>query len=143
MADSYLVGVDIGGTKCAVTLALTDGNDIEIKDKVRFETVEVGETIRLIKANIRGILEKNGLQADGAAAIGISCGGPLDSKRGVVMSPPNLPGWDYIPIVDIISEEFNTRTAIHNDANACALAEWKFGAGRGTMNMAFLTFGTG
>ncbi len=46
------------------------------------------------------------------------------------MSPPNLPGWDNIPIVGIFEKEFGIRTAIHNDANACALAEWQFGAGR-------------
>lgn len=59
------------------------------------------------------------------------------------MSPPNLPGWDNIPIVKILSDEFGVPAAIHNDANACALAEWTFGAGKGSRNMAFLTFGTG
>lgn len=59
------------------------------------------------------------------------------------MSPPNLPGWNDIPIVRMLEERFGIRTGIHNDANACALAEWKFGAGVGTQNMVFLTFGTG
>ena len=59
------------------------------------------------------------------------------------MSPPNLPGWDNIPIVSLLAEEFQTKVAIHNDANACALAEWMFGAGKGTRNMVFMTFGTG
>ena len=59
------------------------------------------------------------------------------------MSPPNLPGWNDIPIVRMLEERFGVRTGIHNDANACALAEWKFGAGVGTQNMVFLTFGTG
>ena len=67
----------------------------------------------------------------------------LDSRTGVVMSPPNLPGWDNIPIVKLLGDRFCIRTGIHNDANACALAEWKFGAGIGARNMAFLTFGTG
>jgi glucokinase len=59
------------------------------------------------------------------------------------MSPPNLPGWDNIPIVDMVKSHFGVSCAIQNDANACALAEWKFGAGKGTRNMVFLTFGTG
>ena len=59
------------------------------------------------------------------------------------MSPPNLPGWDGIPIVKILSDRFSIRSGLHNDANACALAEWRFGAGRGLRNMVFLTFGTG
>lgn len=59
------------------------------------------------------------------------------------MSPPNLPGWDNIHITKLLEEKFSIKTAIQNDANACALAEWKFGAGKGTQNMIFMTFGTG
>ena len=59
------------------------------------------------------------------------------------MSPPNLPGWDNIDIVKQIKTHFGVPVHLQNDANACALAEWKFGAGRGTKNMVFLTFGTG
>lgn len=76
-------------------------------------------------------------------AIGISCGGPLDSKKGIIMSPPNLPGWDNIEIVKILEGKFSVPVGIQNDANACALAEWKYGAGRDCDNMVFLTFGTG
>ena len=143
MTERPLIGVDIGGTKCAITLGLSKGDGIEIRDKIGFPTTGVDETIASIKATINRILERNGLQEEGIGAIGISCGGPLDSATGVVMSPPNLPGWDNIPIVKILSEEFHAKTAIHNDANACALAEWKFGAGKGTKNMVFMTFGTG
>ncbi|MEM9143725.1 MAG: ROK family protein, partial [Bacteroidota bacterium] len=79
----------------------------------------------------------------GLIKIGISCGGPLDSKKGIIKSPPNLPGWDNIPIVDQLEKAFGVAVAIQNDANACALAEWKMGAGQGVENMVFLTFGTG
>jgi glucokinase len=75
--------------------------------------------------------------------IGISCGGPLNSKTGTIYSPPNLPGWDNVPITKIFSDEFGVEVAVQNDANACALAEWLMGAGKGTSNMIFLTFGTG
>lgn len=138
-----ILGVDIGGTKCAVTYGRQNGQDIEIADKVSFATSSCSETIDNLKACIRQIMERNGLNSENTYAIGISCGGPLDSRTGVVMSPPNLPGWDNIPIVRILSEEFGIPAAIHNDANACALAEWTFGAGKGSRNMAFLTFGTG
>ena len=76
-------------------------------------------------------------------AVGISCGGPLDSKRGVILSPPNLIGWDNIPIVQQISEAFGVPAFLCNDADAGALAEWTFGAGRGCEHMVFMTFGTG
>jgi glucokinase len=76
-------------------------------------------------------------------AIGISCAGPLDSRRGVILCPPNLDGWEGVPITRIFQEEFHTPTYLENDANAGALAEWKFGAGKGLSNLVFLTFGTG
>ena len=75
--------------------------------------------------------------------MGISCGGPLDASSGVILSPPNLPGWDNVKIVQMIEEKFGVPCGLQNDANACALAEWRFGAGKGTKNMIFLTFGTG
>jgi glucokinase len=76
-------------------------------------------------------------------AIGISCGGPLDSRRGIILSPPNLQGWDNIEIVSQIREHYGVPVHLQNDANACAVAEWKFGAGKGCNNVVFMTFGTG
>ena len=124
-------GIDIGGTKCAVVV----GDSHKITDKIRFDTTDVTETIERIFSSI----EKLGV----GDAIGISCGGPLDTENGVILSPPNLPGWDNIEIVRMLEESFGVPCGIQNDANACALAEWKFGAGKGTHNMIFLTFGTG
>lgn len=143
MDTRILLGVDIGGTKCAVTLGLSKDGDIDIKDKLAFPTTDVKDTIGNIELSIEKVLERNSLTSKDVSAIGISCGGPLDSSRGVIMSPPNLPGWDNIPIVSILSEKFGVPAAVHNDANACALAEWKFGAGKGSKNMVFMTFGTG
>ena len=138
-----IIGVDVGGTKCAVTYGQKEGFELHIREKIRFATTDVDETIANIVRAVDDVMRKNGLTAGNTAAIGVSCGGPLDSRTGVVMSPPNLPGWDNIPIVKLMGDRFGIRTGIHNDANACALAEWKFGAGIGARNMAFLTFGTG
>lgn len=125
------IGIDIGGTKCAVVL----GDEKHIEKKISFATASCEETVRSIIAAAE--------QIGTADAIGISCGGPLDAKSGVIMSPPNLPGWDNIRITEILTEKFGIPAYLCNDANACALAEWKYGAGRGTENMIFLTFGTG
>ena len=76
-------------------------------------------------------------------AIGISCGGPLDSRKGVIQSPPNLPGWDDVPVVDYFTKATGIPAYLCNDANAGALAEWRMGAGKGCRNMVFMTFGTG
>jgi len=59
------------------------------------------------------------------------------------MSPPNLPGWDDVPVVKFFEERFRVPTAVQNDANACALAEYLYGSGRGVRNFVFMTFGTG
>ena len=141
-----LIGIDIGGTKCAVILGRAEGDKLEIVDKFGFLTeTNLGpdHTLNSIYRHIDLIIGKHKLNPEEIKAIGISCGGPLDSKTGVVMSPPNLPGWDNIPIVKLISDRYKIMAGIQNDANACALAEWKFGAGKGTENMIFMTFGTG
>jgi glucokinase len=138
--DIYL-GLDVGGTKCSVVVG---DNTFAIKKKIVFETkTERGYQLILsdFKDNIRLLLRE--FQGFNLKRIGISCGGPLDSKKGLINSPPNLPGWDRVPVIKIFSEEFGVETALQNDANACALAEWLMGAGRGTSNMIFLTFGTG
>ena len=143
----YIMGIDIGGTKCAVLLGRAQGDaDDIIIDKLRFET-RVGRGWRAVTAelldNVEEIIKKNALSPEDILCAGISCGGPLDSRRGVILSPPNLPDWECVPIVDMIEERFGFDAYLQNDANACALAEWKFGAGKGLRNMIFLTFGTG
>lgn len=129
-----LMGIDIGGTKCAVVIGDASG---KVLKKERFATTSCQETLK----NIMDAAKRLG--ASEADAIGISCGGPLDEKNGVILSPPNLPGWDHVEIVAMLKERFGKPTAICNDANAGALAEWKFGAGRGCENLVFMTFGTG
>lgn len=141
--EKQLIGLDIGGTKCSVVLGVEANGAIVIKDKVKFATTTVRDTINMLISAVYEIIERQALTIPYISAIGISCGGPLDSKRGIILSPPNLKGWNNTGIVEIFENEFGIKTVIQNDANACALAEWKFGAGRGTENMVFLTFGTG
>ena len=145
----YTLGIDIGGTKCAVVLgkdAMPESVTDVILDKVTFATAAGGSVQAVIDDIVfaaEDLLEKHGAAFSDLMGIGISCGGPLDSKRGLILSPPNLPGWDNVPITEILSKHFGVKAVLQNDANACALAEWKYGAGKGTRNMVFLTFGTG
>jgi len=129
------LGVDIGGTKCAVSVADETGR---ILNKEVFETAGPDETLALLLDAGRVLLK-----GDPVKAVGISCGSPQDSARGLFLEPPNLPGWKEVPVTEIFSKAFGAPAYLMNDANACALAEWKFGAGKGTKNMIFLTFGTG
>ncbi len=141
----YIIGLDIGGTKCSVIIAEVS-NGINIIDKLVFPTNAARgfEQIKVqIFSSIRDILNKNTLTTTDVSAIGVSCGGPLNSREGIILSPPNLPGWDNIHFTEMLTNEFNIPAYIQNDANACALVEWKLGAGQGSQNMIFLTMGTG
>ena len=129
-----IIGIDLGGTKCA--LSVPDG-PARVHEVVRFATTEVKGTRERISAEIAKLAPTRD------TVFGVSCGGPLDARRGLILSPPNLPGWDRIPICDELTQRFGGRAFLMNDANACALAEWQFGAGRGCQSMMFLTMGTG
>ncbi len=137
--NKFLLGLDIGGTKCAVSAGASDGNKIELLGRAQTET----------KASPRVTLEElaphidNFLHLHRCECVGISCGGPLDSVSGKILQPPNLYGWHGFNIVEYLRERYGLRSRLENDANACALAEWRFGAGKGARNMVFLTFGTG
>lgn len=135
-----ILGFDIGGTKCAVITAEWDGENITLLKKEKC-TTEKGVAPQKIIDKLIDIAD--GILDGKPDAIGISCGGPLDSKKGIIMSPPNLPGWDNVKIVKQIENHFGVKTFLQNDANACAVAEWKFGAGKGYDNLVFMTFGTG
>ena len=128
-----IIGIDIGGTKCAVSV-LRDGTVEEVD---RFPTQDFAATFRWFRQTVQSL----NLAAD--AVFGISCGGPLDAGRGVILCPPNLPGWVDIPIGRAFTDIFGGRAFLMNDANASALAEWHFGAGQGCQHMVFLTAGTG
>ncbi len=136
-------GVDIGGTKTAVVLS---SSPPEILKRIEFPTLpERGSepAISEIKTAMHAMLAGQSATMQALVGIGISCGGPLDRNKGVVQAPPNLPTWIDIPIVEILTSEFRCRTSLENDANAGAVAEHRFGAGRGYHNMVFLTLGTG
>jgi glucokinase len=76
-------------------------------------------------------------------AASVSIGGPLAIEPGIVHSPPNLPGWDDIPLKSLLEEQTGLPVYIEHDGNAGALAEWYFGAAQGAQNVIFLTMGTG
>ena len=136
----YLLGFDIGGTKCAVITAEWDGENISVLKKSSCPTdlnLPPEQMIEKLIERADGLLDRV------PDSVGISCGGPLDSERGVILGPPNLVGWDEVYIVKQLSEHYGVPVKLQNDANACAVAEWRFGAARGCRNAIFLTFGTG
>ena len=136
-----VLGLDIGGTKCAVLLGGYDGETFVIHKKAVLPTDPAASPQVMFEAlchKADELLEETALDA-----IGISCGGPLDPERGIIQRPPNLPLWDEIPLTEWLHKRYRVPARLQNDADACALAEWKLGAGRGARNLVFLTFGTG
>ncbi|MEI8123374.1 MAG: ROK family protein [bacterium] len=132
--NNQIIGLDIGGTKCAVILANQTGSIIS---STRIPTTTYPHTIESLFSEV----EKFKPSCD--TLFGVSCGDPQDSRRGIILSPPNLPGWDNVPITAMLEKRFGGKAYLMNDANAGALAEWRFGAGRGAESMVFITCGTG
>lgn len=140
----YYIGVDVGGTKCAVTLGSAAADDIKIIVRREFPTRGTPtDVLEEFLSEIKTVLCENSLEFADITSLGISCGGPLDAECGIVQSPPNLPGWDDVHITEFFTSRTGIPSFLDNDANACAVAEWKFGAAKGKKNVIFLTFGTG
>jgi len=130
------LGVDLGGTKISVSVGTESG---KILAKQKFPTVgKPGENLAKVEEIGKRLLDGNKCEG-----VGVSAGGPLDDKRGIIVSAPHLPLWYGYPLTEDLTQRFHAPAFLENDANACAVAEWKWGAGKGTEDMVFLTFGTG
>jgi glucokinase len=135
MSTQLLLGLDIGGTKSAAVVGDGDGHALA---RESFTTTSPEGTIARLIA-LGGRL----CSGERPAACGITCGGPLSTRDGVILSPPNLPGWDNVPVVRLVQETFGIPTALENDANAAAVAEWRWGLDGKIDDLIYLTCGTG
>lgn len=141
-APPPVLALDIGGTKLAVGVVTHDGSVHGLLVEPTHRDQGPGPVIqRLLDMGHRSVAAA-GLGAP-VRAVGISCGGPLDARAGVLLCPPHLPGWVDIRIGDLVSAEFGVPAVLENDATAAALAEHRYGAGRGTSTMLYLTVSTG
>lgn len=140
----YLLGLDVGGTKIAAVVADGSGH---IVAKIRRPTpAALGPAgiVAEMTDTLTEVCAAASVALGDAAALGVSFGGPYDHVRGVVRDIPNLPDWGGVALHRLLSDALpSLPIAIDNDANAAALAEWRFGAGRGSDNMLYLTMGTG
>ncbi|MDY6876827.1 MAG: ROK family protein [Chloroflexota bacterium] len=138
-----VIGIDLGGTK--ISTALTDDTGTIIAHDYRETLAAEGQkaVIRRMLDSARQVMAQAGVTQAQVVATGIGAPGPLDIKAGVVMAPPNLPGWDRVPLKQLVENELGIATFLENDANAAALGEHRFGAGRGTEHMIYVTVSTG
>lgn len=136
----HYIGFDIGGTKCAISLGKWEKCELTILKRVETLTLfNPQETIEVLATAVYEWIDKYDVKG-----AGISCGGPLNAQKGIIIAPPNLgKEWHGFEIVAYIKQKFGLNAKMENDANASAVAEWKFGAGKGTKNLVFMTFGTG
>jgi glucokinase len=138
----YIIGVDLGGTNLRVALADEHG---ALTREVRVPTTP-GEGPNAVIDKVVACIDevRVALPADGTLiGVGIGSPGPLDPFDGVVFNMPNLPGWRNIPLRAILTERTGLSVELGNDANAAALGEWAFGAGKGLRNMVYVTISTG
>jgi glucokinase len=142
--QGHVLGLDVGGTKIAAVVA--DASS-DIVAKVRRPTPAALGPDGIVPAMVEMLDEAAGaagIRVQDANALGVSFGGPYDVVGGVVRDIPNLPDWGGTPLYQLLSDALpGLAVGIDNDANAAALAEWRFGAGKGSNHMLFLTMGTG
>jgi glucokinase len=137
-----VVGIDLGGTQ--IRAAVLRGPTR--LSRVGLLTGEDPTPERVIPRMISAVeqaIEDAGTTLDQVAGIGVGAPGPLNSHTGVVFAPPNLPGWIDVPLRDILYEHFRLPVFVENDANAAALAEYMFGAGKGSREVVYITISTG
>src|SRR3954452_715127 len=138
-----VLGLDIGGTKLAAGVVAPDGSVRGfVVAPTRAERGPDDSLSRLFELGRRAVAE-SGVSWEDVEAVGIGCGGPLDSEKGILIAPLHLPGWEGVRIVERTSESFGRPAVLDNDATAAAAGEHRFGAGRGTRNMVYLTISTG
>jgi glucokinase len=144
--NGYVIGVDIGGTKVAAGLVDSSG---EIRHQSRASMISnngAESGLAAVKAAIDTVFAEFGGDHQARSlirGIGICCPGPLDPDAGIVINPPNLPCWRNFPLAAEISRLYGLPVKVDNDANAAALAETRWGAGRGYQNVFYTTIGTG
>lgn len=139
MKPDCFIGWDIGGTKSSAVAGTSDGRILG-KKSWPSGTAKGPDAMRsdfLIQMHF--LKERFGP----FAALGVSVGGPLDPNKGIIFSPPHLPGWDSIPLADLLAEECRLPVIVEHDAVACLLAEHLWGGARDVSHAAYLTAGTG
>jgi len=137
-----VVGVDIGGTKVAAGLVNAEGEILVQNRTPMLTTGAPSNGLAAVSTAIEGLFLDASSQNQ-IAAIGICAPGPLDPRTGVIINPPNLPIWHNYPLSEEMRRVYNVAIRVDNDANAAALAEAKWGAGRGYRNIFYATVGTG
>jgi glucokinase len=139
---NYVIGVDLGGTKISCALSDLKGNIIEKCEVATNATRGEIAVLNNIISSIQKVLVDGKKNINDIKAIGIGAPGPLNSEKGIIIEPANLP-FENFDLITPLKEKFNTQIYLDNDANVAAIGEYMLGAGRGTTNMIYYTVSTG
>lgn len=142
MDRNYVIGIDLGGTKINGALADLNGT-VQSQFTIPTNAHEGEEVVlsRIINV-IDKVMELADKKVEEILAIGIGSPGPLDAKKGLIITTPNLPFRNFA-LVEPIKNRYNVPTYLDNDANVAAIGEFMLGAGKGTENMVYVTVSTG
>ncbi len=138
-----VLGIDVGGTKLAAGVVDADGR-VLAREQTPTEAGKGPAHVldRIVRLG-RVLLSRREVLASDIRRVGIGCAGPVDRRAGLVFNPPNLPGWVRVPLVDHVARALGLSAVLDNDANAAALGESRYGAGRGAESMVYITVSTG
>lgn len=143
MAGLWL-GIDVGGTKVAFALGEADGTLLAHRRRPTRPSGDPERDVAELAAGARELLAEAGVEVGALAGVGVALPGPLDPVGDRVIAPPNLPGWRDVPVRRWLASHLGeVPIALENDANAAALAEFRFGAGRDHGSLVYLTMSTG
>ncbi|RCX22984.1 glucokinase [Fontibacillus phaseoli] len=140
---SYAVGIDIGGTKTAIGLVDSDGQVLSKSSLPTDHTVSPAEMVDRIASAVKQLTAGTGTPESDLQGIGIGAPGPLNTKLGQIVKPPNMSGWWGFPVVESFKRHFSLPISFENDATAAALAEKWLGAARAADDFVFITISTG
>ena len=139
-----LLGIDIGGTKLVLAVGDREGTPIASTRSPMSLSGDWHIDLETLVEAARTLLAEAGIgDEEPLERVGVSVPGPADPRDGILLSPPNLPNWQNVPIGAFLEERFGVGVRIENDANAAVLAEASFGAGRGLSDLVYLTMSTG
>jgi glucokinase len=143
-SEAWVIGVDIGGTKVAAGLVNRRTGAISNPVRVPMSArVDAAAGLAAVTSAIDALFAQSSDARSASQAIGICAPGPLDPAAGVVLNPPNLPCWRDFPLAAELERKYHVPVKLDNDANAAALAETLWGAGRGHRTVFYVTIGTG
>src|SRR3989338_7222386 len=143
MMKRWIVGIDVGGTKIAISLGSSRGKIAARRVCSARSGRAVQKSLEDIEFHVKGLLSEKNLKPNQLLGIGFGVPGAVNQEKGIVEKSPNLPSWERYPLRKVLRKKFDVPILIENDANAAALGERYFGGGRGISDFLYITVSTG